>query len=130
MSYQTRSNDGETLRFASFLEAYDAWKNNRDIYKISFGDGINNRWLVKIPTQNRWHEQCEELLESLNSTYSRTSNKIFWIEKSVMAPNYDKLILKEPCKDRRKLLNDLSSIKSCLTDDEFRNKYENNRDKL
>lgn len=44
MSFQTR-NDEECQYHDSLLQAYQAWENDKGIWKISYDDGKPHRWI-------------------------------------------------------------------------------------
>ena len=93
--YQTRSNDYESKYaglhfFDSFQKAFEAWKEDPSIEKISWSEneGTENEKFHRFRPKekgNRWSVESEQNLCSMSEKYNNASNKeIFWVDQDVM----------------------------------------------
>jgi hypothetical protein len=120
--FQTRNDVGIIRVFPTFMEAYQAWKQDPTIWKISFNDndGIPMRWVVKTKA-DQWEN--EDVLLGLNPEYANNPDRhaIYWVFQSMRAHNerairqqiVEELIAEnegERLIDRARLLNILSDM--------------------
>lgn len=81
MSFQTYSNWNGANQYETFLEAYNAWKLDSTIWKISFEfNGVDMIWCPKMKS-DRWHRLSEERIGKMLQQYAdeHDLSKVYWI---------------------------------------------------
>ena len=117
-----------TRYWNSFMDAYNAIKEDDSIWKLSFKDqqGINMRWRPKTKKDIWENEDC---LDNLSAEYANENDfeRVYWVWQHAMSPIFQEL--------NRKLGNgeitwkefeeqeSRTSIQQVLTDEEFLNQY-------
>ena len=124
MEFQTRSDLGELKFFKTFTEAFDYSQECKDVWKISWGN--QNRWVLKQKC-DQWSSQSEEKLCQLSSKYASEpvdSQKVFWVQQYVIAPNYHKIqARKDLAPSEKDSLAMLECITAVLEASEFRERF-------
>lgn len=114
----------------SFQAAYHAFQKDHAIWKLSWSDpatGKDLRFRVKT-RQERWSEPSEEKLGQLCPSYRfATPSEVFWINQTLIAPNYDalkeQLLAGEITEKRYEILIAMDCNVEILTDEQFRARY-------
>jgi hypothetical protein len=109
--------------FDTFKKAFDAYKKDPTIYKISWR---KNRWLPKSKS-DVWEPHSEDKLKTLSKKYEleKNINAIYWVHQSVM-PNRlpskayfdDRLTKKE-----QETLWDSDCLQEIITEEEFLQRF-------
>lgn len=129
MEVQTRSDSHRGKHpgcnyFSSVKEAYEAWKTDKNIWKISFDDKEGeHRYRPKLRS-SLFNLKSEERMCQLSQTYKNaTPSALFWVDQLVMPVGEW---------DMRKVKTDpeygnlymAACIKNVLSDEEFKQKYD------
>jgi len=76
---QTRNFSGRLNYYNSVAEAYEAYKKDKTIFKISF----NGRRYIPKTKQDLWEDDSEKIL-CLYDTYKCADNlDLFWIDQTI-----------------------------------------------
>lgn len=125
MEFQTRSESGGLKHFKTFIEAFEYSQEYKDIWKISWDD--QNRWRQKRKC-DRWLLQSEEKLCQLSTEYANEpvdSQKIFWVQQHVSAPNYFAIQAREDLTPSEKdVIERLECITEVFNTSAFREKFQ------
>ena len=137
-----------TKTWNCFLDAYNAWKEDDSIWKLSFKDprglqalenpyarmglsdqqGINMRWRPKTKKDIWENEDC---LDNLSVEYANEIDieRVYWVWQHAMSPIFKELNQKldngEITWEEFEKLNSRTSIQQVLTDEEFLNQFRN-----
>ena len=128
MEFQTRSDETGLLFFSTLQDAYDMWKKDPTIWKISWYDGTNDyRWRPKTK-QEDWSPESEERLANMSEKYKNAKNtEIFWVQQYIMPPNHQDLFEKFAKKQITDSEFEKEYSKCCLeevlSDEEFRQRF-------
>ncbi len=122
MEVQTRSYDSTLSYFSTIREAYDAWKKDKNIWKISWNTDVENdttdrhRFIIKIRS-DIWDIVTEQILDKMCPQYELSGSKsVFFIEEPLISPNMID-------KHQFNIMNKTPSIRQVLTEEEFIQKY-------
>ena len=129
--FQTCSHINGTNIYKTFIEAFNAYKEDKSIWKISFddADGTSMRWRPKTKSiLDIWEN--EDCLLNLSATYSaeQDTNRVFWVwQLAIDVEYFCELIAKrnrgEITHNECSRLNDRANIKCVLTEEEFVNRF-------
>lgn len=124
MEFQTRSDLGELKFFKTFTEAFDYSQECKDVWKISWDN--QNRWVLK-QRYDQWSYQSEKKLCQLSAKYASEpvdSQKFFWVQQYVIAPNYHEIqSRKDLAPSEKDSLAMLECITAVLEASEFRERF-------
>jgi len=128
MSFQTRSDVNGLGFFGTFNEAFNAWKKDNTIWKISFdADGTHMRWRPKIKKDVWDNEDC---LENLLEEYANELNleKVYWVWQSACDIEYWEQLIQmqdvgEITEEEADKLLDRANIKCVMTEVDFVNRF-------
>jgi hypothetical protein len=129
MAFQTRTDEGELRSFDTFSEAFNAWKEDNSIWKISFSDadGTLMRWRPKTKKDAWENEDC---LENLSKEYANEPNleKVYWVWQSACDIKYWEQLIKmqdagEITEEESHKLLDRANIKCVMTEVDFVNRF-------
>ena len=126
--FQTYSDVNGVTFYNSFIEAFNAYQNDKTIWKISFDfQGREMIWRPKTKNDIWKNEDC---LMNLSEEYAAEQNprKVFWIRQSACNIEYLRELIEQ--KDKGEIssqdvdrLHDRSNIKCVLNEDEFVNMF-------
>ena len=122
--FQTCSHDYGTQFYTTFLDAFEAYKNDKSIWKISWDDC--HRWRPKAK-KDIWEN--EETLVNLSEEYADEENvsRVFWVWQLTIPENCDELFAMEKngeiTKEEMNKQWDRACIKSVITQEEFVNRF-------
>lgn len=138
IEFQTRSDTKGLIFFKTFAAAYEQWKKDDTIWKISFHDHDGKEYRFRPKRiSDVWGNLSEEKICSLNEVYKLTSdqNAIFWIDQQlhVICDDYFQLerdynLGKISIEEYNKIYQDTqalvaaNAIVSVMTDEQF-NEY-------
>ena len=130
MAFQTRSDVNGLGFFDTFNEAFNAWKEDNSIWKISFRnrDGTWMRWRPKTKKEAWENEDC---LENLLEEYANEQNleKVYWVWQSAHDDiNYLEQLIQmqyagEITEEERNKLLDRANIKCVMSEVDFVNRF-------
>jgi hypothetical protein len=130
MAFQTRSDVNGLSFFGTFNEAFNAWKEDDTIWKISFddADGTHMRWRPKTKKEAWENEDC---LENLLEEYANEQNleKVYWVWQSAHDDiNYLEQLIQmqyagEITEEERNKLLDRANIKCVMSEVDFVNRF-------
>lgn len=130
MAFQTRSEVNGLNVFDTFIEAFNASKADKTIWKISFddADGTDMRWRPKTKNDVWGNEDC---LENLSPEYAMEQNlgRVFWVWQTI-CPDMEymeELMQKEEAGEitnaEADKMMERANIKCVLTEEEFVNRF-------
>ena len=130
MAFQTRSEITGIEYFNSFLEAFNNYKEDQTVWKISFDnkDSVHMRWRPK-KKGNVWDNEDCILNLSVEYTNEQNLDRIYWVWQDLMPEEvYMEELLRrkqtgEILEEEYKRLWDRACIRGVLTEEEFVNSY-------
>ena len=129
MAFQTRSDVNGLSFFGTFNEAFNAWKEDDTIWKISFddADGTDMRWRPKTKKDVWDNEDC---LENLSEEYANEPNleKVYWVWQSACDMKYLQELIQmqdagEITEEESHKLLDRANIKCVMTEVDFVDRF-------
>jgi hypothetical protein len=129
MAFQTRSDVNGLGFFDTFNDAFNAYKADNTIWKISFDDAdrTHMRWRPKTKKDVWENEDC---LGRLSEEYANEPNleKVFWVWQSVCDMKYLKKLIQmqnagEITREESDKLLDRANIKCVMSEVEFVNRF-------
>jgi len=129
MEFQTRNEAGKLQFFSTLLEAYNAWKLDKTIWKIScFDDNYkSDRWRPKTKHfSDIWNEESERTIDNLCQEYKDEINPdiIYWIHQTLLGPHHDTIFLNTLLTiEEREIEHNIDCILECITTKQFLERY-------
>lgn len=123
MEYQTRNEMGELRFFATFQRAFEAYRADRTIFKISWHQ---NRWTLKTKAE-AWVPYLENKLEKISEKYAQEKerDKAYWVHQSIRPTRMPRSYYTDtsvPDEEQQKAW-DLDCIQEILSEEEFTRRF-------
>lgn len=122
---QCRSDETGMYYCYNMTDAYKHWLADQTIFKIT----NDKRWVPRRKSDGPWYPMSETKLCELNTVYRDTSandNRVFWIQQECIPKNFSELlkIKSTMLEDEFSRLIALHNINECLTDEQFRERFD------
>jgi hypothetical protein len=117
-----------TNTFKSIKDAYTAFEQDQNIWKVSWSDEKNrHRWITKT-TIDIWGEAAEKKLCELSEEYASASKNnsktLFWVDQTLLISHVEmKKIKAKYSKDVVGIMMMTKCIRAVLTDKQFQENY-------